>query len=459
MKQVSLFFLFLLLTISWVFASSASQAPANFRYKKSLAVFVDFKKADYTITFNYQTKKVEVETSIIFYQPATGLPIFDLVSTPTNVSVNGIATRVNEISDPDKVTKLRIVEKKLTVGTYTLKMKNFVDSNVVFNHLGVASGFWLGDLSDRNYLEKYIPSNLEYDQFPKKFVVNFVGFGKLEHVIKANGDIRTLGNGKYEIHFPGYYTSSSVFFHVYPKGLNLPNVTFDYRSIDGRILPVDIYTSVEISGFITLSKTLLAELENDYGPFPHDKVLIYGNSLAKGGMEYSGATATGLLSLGHELFHSYNARGVMPANGNSGWMDEAMSRWRDNNYPTASELSFESTRLAANSVWQRSTDRMSYTEGSAFLSLIAHKMNERGFDLKESLRNYFQSHMYQTVTTKNLEDKLLEDTGMDFSTDFKKYIYNIKGQKIKSEGEENPHHPELSHQELLRLTMPDPYQH
>lgn len=448
---------FVLFAVSLV-ASSAygayNQAPPNFSYKESQAVFVDFEKASYKITYDYQNKKAEVESSITFSSTHAGYPIFDLVPQPQNVMLDGQLTSAVEIADPDQQTKVRVVQSIVSAGTHTLTMKSVIDTNIVFNDLGVASGFWLGDLSDRKYLEQYIPSNLEYDQFQKDFLVNFIGFGELKHIIKTNGTIKNQEDGSFLIEFPAFYTSSSVFFHVFPEELNLMNVTFDYKSIDGRILPVDIYTSVEIDQFIPLTRTLLAELENDYGPFPHDKVLIYGNSLLKGGMEYSGATATGLLSLGHELFHSYNARGVMPANGNSGWMDEAMSRWRDNNYPLAKELTFESTQLAAHSVWQRNTDRMAYTEGSAFLSLIAYKMNEKGFNLKEVLNEYFKANMYQTVTTTTLEKKFFQETGMDFTADFNKYIYDKKPSGLKGKYVEDAHHPHMSAKELLDLTMP-----
>lgn len=454
MQRLSLAFLTLFLTSTSVFAS-LNQAPPNFTYKKSKAIFVDFKKAVYKITYNYSKKEAQVESTVSFYSELTGHPIFDLVPNPTNVTINGAATSAEEISDPDKATKLRVLKAMVGPGTHTLKMTSIIDTNIVFNELGVASGFWLGDLTDRKYLEQYIPSNFEYDQFPREFVVKFEGFGSLKHLIKTNGTIKKLNDGSSLVEFPDYYTSSSVFFHVFPQALNMQTSNFDYRSIDGRILPIDIYTSVDITGFIPLTKTLLAELENDYGPFPHDKVLIYGNSLRRGGMEYSGATATGLPSLGHELFHSYNARGVMPANGNSGWMDEAISSWRDNNYPLAKELSFQSTNLAAHSVWQRNTDRMAYVEGSAFLSLIAYKMNEKGFNLKEVLNEYFKAQMHKTVTTKTFEKKILEETGMDFTAHFNQYIYNKKAPRKQLPHKEDAHHREYSQEELLKMTMPD----
>ena len=452
MQKLGLALLTLLLTATQAYAT-LDQAPPNFSYKKSKAVFVDFKKAVYTINYDLQKKEASVDTTVLFYMPQAGHPLFDLVPNPTNVTINGVKSSANEISDPDKASKLRVLNTLLSPGMHTLKMRNVIDTNITFNQLGVASGFWMGDLTDRKFLEQYIPSNYEYDQFAIEFIVNFKGAKNLKHIVKTNGTIKNLKDGSSYIQFPDYYTSSSVFFHVFPEGLNLMNVMFDYHSIDGRILPVDIYTSVDMTEWPSMTKQLLTELEKDYGPFPHQKVLIYGNSLRRGGMEYAGATVTGLPSLGHELFHSYNARGVMPANGNSGWMDEAMASWRDNKSPLAKELSFEATQLAAHSVWQRNTDRMAYVEGSAFLSMVAYKMNEKGFNLKEVLNEYYKTFMHKTVTTKTFEKKILDETGLDFTADFNKYIYDKKA-KATAIHRSNDHHPEYTKEELLEMTMP-----
>ena len=79
----------------------------------------------------------------------------------------------------------------------------------------------------------------------------------------------------------------------------------------------------------------MRELEQTYGPYPHEALLIYCTGNISGGMEYAGATMTSLEALGHEITHSWFARGVMPANGNAGWIDEAIARWRDRGYPRA----------------------------------------------------------------------------------------------------------------------------
>lgn len=216
---------------------------------------------------------------------------------------------------------------------------------------------------------------------------------------------------------------------------------------------MDIYTNYNIQEFVESTKIILQELEEDYGPFPHNQVIIYGNA-PSGGMEHSGATATSLKALGHELFHCYHARALMPANGNAGWMDEAIARWRDNKYPLLEKLNFSSTELGGHSLWSRKTDRMAYTEGSAFLSWIAFRMDEKGLSFKSFLRDYFQKYKYTSVTTQLFQKEIISASGLELDADFDRYIYGKSGNKSGHhlKIEENPYHPELTEQQLLQMT-------
>src|SRR5690606_31939202 len=109
----------------------------------------------------------------------------------------------------------------------------------------------------------------------------------------------------------------------------------EFQSLDGRSLPVTVYMKKIWSYFSAPSVYLdraievLTELESDYGAFPHSGMLIYASPAFQGGMEYAGATITNFKALAHEITHSYFGRGLMPANGNAAWIDEALASWRD----------------------------------------------------------------------------------------------------------------------------------
>src|SRR5690606_15920392 len=125
--------------------------------------------------------------------------------------------------------------------------------------------------------------------------------------------------------------ASSLFFHLVDEG-KYPETKYSYTSINGNIIPITLYTrsSSQLKSYKEESLRVLKELEDTYGPWPHPSLIIYGAGL--GGMEYCGATMSSLSALGHELTHSYFARGVMPQNGNAGWIDEAIASWRDKGY-------------------------------------------------------------------------------------------------------------------------------
>ena len=448
---------FALLTMLCVFKPSTglaalNQAPPSFPHLDGNAVYVDFITANYQLTYDATNKKVDVDTVIRFSSVEQGYPIFDLVAQPTAVTLNGKEITSVGVMDPDLQSMVRVLQEKVTPGIHELRIKHVLSTNVIFD-TGVYSAFWMSDLNDRRYLEQYLPTNLEFDQYRMHLLVRVTGVNNLAHVIKANGKVRKIAENYYEIQFPDFYTASAVYFHLFPLENSATNVQFYYPSKDGRLIPVDIYTTYNIQEFVDATKTILQELEADYGPFPHDQLVIYGNA-PSGGMEHSGATATSLKALGHELFHSYHARALIPANGNAGWMDEAIARWRDNKYPLTEKLSFESTQLGGHSVWSRKTDRMSYNEGSAFLSWIAFRMDEKGLSFKTFLKDYFQKYKYTTVTSQLFQKELAAASSLELDADFNRYIYNKSSKKgfHRVNEVENPYHPQLTQEQLLDMT-------
>jgi hypothetical protein len=447
--------LFLVIT-TLIFATSGfaayDQAPPNFNYKSGEAVFIDFEEATYDISYDFSNKTVLVESTITFSASKSGYPIFDLVADPLEVTLDGQNTFTETVKDPDQQTTLRVIQDIINPGRHQLKLKHLLTTNVVFGEEGVASGFWTSDLNDRRYLEQYLPSNMEFDQYKMLIKVTVIGLEGRPHTLKTNGVVSKISENSFDVVYPEFYSTSSLYFHLFPENNTGSNVQFYFQSIDGRLIPVDIYTSYNIQEFVDATKLILTELESDYGPFPHNQLIIYGNA-PSGGMEYSGATATSLKALGHELFHSYHARSLMPANGNAGWMDEAIARWRDNKYPLIEKLTFESTRLAGRSNWTRMTDRMAYTEGSAFLSWIAYRMSQKGLSLRLFLKEYFQKFKFTTVTTPMFQDEMTQASGLDLKNDFDQYIYGKSSSKsFINRRIDDPFHPKFTREQLLDLT-------
>lgn len=466
-------FLFSLFLASPIQGAQASidQAPPSFPYRNSEAIFVDFKSVSHRIVYDFTAKTATVESEIVFDAPKAGYPIFDLIPDPQNIRLDDRETEASLVSDPDGVSKFRVLGTVVAPGSHRFTLTHILTENVDFRETGVASAFWMSDLDDRRYLEQYLPTNFEFDAYPISMRIEVIHAVGIPHEIHANGEVKESSENTFDIEFPSFYTTSSMFFHLSPKG-SIPSTRFIFHSVDGRKLPVEIYSrTYSLDGLSKEVTKVLNELEGDYGSFPHAKVIVYG--AGRGGMEYSGATMTASFAIGHELFHSYNARAVMPAQGNAGWVDEAISSWRDNHYSNRSVAGSPSI-MAGHSVWTRMTDDDAYTKGAAFLAWIAGRMSANGKDLKVFLKEYFNENFFHTMTTDQFKRAMESYSGFDLTSDFDRYIYGKEGvrgskpsstwgydrlttcrQRGEKMGEsissENPYHPRLTEKQLRAL--------
>lgn len=456
----------LLLTIFMIGSTAFAgieQAPPAFMVDDKKAVWADFLEARYSLEYNVRRKSAYAWTTIKLQTNEDGHIIFDSVNAPDKVVLNGVVVSQKLVSVPDNVSKVRVVSKAVPAGEHILRVLTPIHNGTRWNKVkrgrakmvtSVSSGFFIKDLTDRLFLERYVPSNYEYDQYKMNFEVKVLNSRK-KHNIFANGKVTTLGKNHFQIDYPAWYGSSSIYYHLVPV-TRFVRWYLKYPSIDGRQVPVTIYSPFRFYNKMLKDRawSVLKELEADYGPWPHPEVLIYGNNI-KGGMEYPGATATSLVSLGHELQHGYFAKGVLPANGNSGWLDEAIASWRDRGHQTHDRPFFDGANLGNHSVYIRKTDKRSYEYGRSFMAYIDHKLKEIGKPgLKDFLRGYFHKRKFTTVTTEMFRSDLQDYAQMSFKDDFFQYIYG-EDTKHKDEhlhsSKENPHHPSLTPQEINAL--------
>lgn len=426
--------------------ASGLNAPDNFELKNRTAVFIDVTDIKTTIEYNVGSSVVKAKTKLSFIQSVEGSPIIDLTPIASKILIDSVATTLDEVSLPGKVSTVRVLGLILKPGKHELLIENTISKNVRFLSSGVKSAFWMSDLSDRRYLEQYLPANLEYDQYKMDLEVEIVG-ASAEHQILANGEVKKLAKNHFSVSFPSYFTASSVYFHLMPEN-SFKEKSFSFKSVDGREIPVTVYSSSSLSSYIKKTKSVLTELEGDYGPFPHNKVVIYG--AGSGGMEHCGATITSLSALGHELTHSYFARGIMPARGNAGWVDEAIASWRDAGYKEYQTRSLSRSQMAGHSIYRRTTDRNAYSKGARFMGYLHGKFSDAG-GLKPFLKKFKDDRLFKPFLTKDFQDDLEAHFGEELSQEFNRYIYGSSKSNASEEVLENPNHPKLSEQELLKL--------
>jgi hypothetical protein len=446
MKLITL----LALLMSFNSFANLHQAPPSLDLSRSVkGVFVDFLSAKYLLTYDVTKQVAKVEAKIIFKQKNAGKPIFDLVATPKNVTVNSMRTSINsQTIAMNGISQVRYLDKILGVGIHKMVISSEITKNISWSDGSVKSAFWMSDLSDRRYLEQYLPTNLEYDQYKMDFEIKIIGANS-DHVVYTNGDLRQLAKNEWSVSYPETFTASSLFFHLTKRG-SFNEKSAVYTSIDGRKIPFLVYTSSDPAKYLKSALKVVKELEKDYGPWPHAQVLIYG--AGSGGMEYCGATITSSRALGHELTHSYFARGVMPAHGNSGWVDEAVASWRDGGYKGYSTWSLSRTKMAGHSVYQRTTDRNAYTKGMKFLGYL-HKRFEAQESFKSFLKSFFDARKFKPFKTPEFQKAIEDFYNVSLTTEFDKYVYGKSGvdSSSKDESIENIYHPHLTKKQLLNL--------
>lgn len=447
--------LLLVLTAIFNFAfAGIEQAPPSFAHNGAKAVFIDFTKAVYEITYNYKKSKADVVTTIKFESLESGFPIFDSVTTPTKVILNNKEVGSKLIRTPEDASSVRVLDSVVAKGSHTMKIYTPLENGVAFTKKGVSSGFFIKDLSDRRFLENFMPTNYEYDQYKMTFKVKVVG-SKNRYNIFSNGVVTETARSEFTVEHPSFFTASSVFYHLVPTH-KFKRLNFKFKSISGKMIPVRIYSISRVRNMFFAKKTIkvLKELEADYGAWPHPALIIYGTKL-KGGMEYVGGTVTSLLSLGHELQHSYFAKGVLPANGNSGWIDEAVASWRDKGHKSTSTVKYNRFNLGNHSVYQRKTDDNSYEKGRSFIAYLDYQLKAQGHKgMKDFLKTYFNKRKFTTITTADFISDLKDYSKFDFQKSFDQYVLS-KSSTLKSLGDRseqsNPHHGQMSESDIESL--------
>lgn len=439
----------LISTCAFAEKNDLSHRPRSFLLSGGKAVFVDFLEANYKISYNLNTRRAQVTATIKFDAPEAGFPVFDSEEDAVSVLLNGENVREKQIKTPSRETKVRIINKEVAVGTHTAVITVPLKALIEWGRDGVRNAFWNSDLMDRRFLERYMPASFEYDQVKMKFEVEFIG-AKTKYKIYSNGNVVDNGNNTFSISYPEYFNVSSVFYHALPLGAS-DEVEFTLKSVDGRDVPVTIYVMkpdvLDVDTLKARTTQIFHELEGDYGAWPHPSLTIY--NAGRGGMEYHGATITSTSALGHEMFHSYFARGVMPANGNAGWLDEALASWRDKGYNTTYELTGVS-RMSNQFYYTRTTDSSAYVFGERFMSYMDGKLKAKG-GLKPFMRHMLEKRLFAPLFVEEFIKEMSEFYGESVEADFKKFTFGTKNSFQKSFSGDHPMHQKMSLEELQKL--------
>lgn len=410
------------------------------------------------MTFDPVAQTAKGHSVIKFSLKKAGRPYFEVQATVANAKLNEEAVTVSSLSDPDGQSQTyRTFNQELAPNIVHIVEFDYTlpSGRVTFSEGGVRFLTDMTDLSGK-FFEYWGPVGFEEDAFTMKLNLKVVN-GSSTHALYTNGSVTEESSADWKISFPKFFSKSSFYVHL--TNQVLPSQEFVYKGLD-KDIPVKVYglISALVSSAIAELPKLFKELEADYGPYPHDKFLAYMNDRS-GGMEYVGATITSLASIDHELLHSWFARGIIPADGRSGWIDEAMASWRDYGYTKAtSTLQRTPTNLANYSPYRKTTPSNAYVDGRALMAELDRYFANFG-GMKSIMKAFFAEYKYKVVTNEEFWNYLATKTDMDVEPFNQRYALGqtattqAEHAEVSSSAEvvKSKHPTPLTQEEVLRL--------
>lgn len=414
---------------------------------------MNFLSQELTMTFDSKSQKATGKSSIKFQLHDSGRPYFELMASVKNLKVNGKAAGISTITDPDGQNQTYISVNE-TLPKSTVHELSF-DYELPSGRVSFTSGGvrFLTDMTDLNgkFFEYWGPCGFEGDAFSMKLVLQVLN-STSTHSLRTNGSIKASSDKTWSVSYPDYYSKSSFYIHL--TNQVLPEKKFTYQGIEKEI-PVEVYglTTALVNSAVSELPKLFKELEGDYGAYPHEKFLVYMNDRS-GGMEYVGATITSLGSLDHELLHSWFGRSIIPADGRSGWIDEAMASWRDYGYTrAASTLGRTPTNLANYSAFRKSTPRNSYVDGRGLFAELDREFSTIG-GLKFVMKALFKTYKNRAINNEEFWNFLESHTNVNLVAYHERYALGDNKLQLAAKGlsDSGSKHPTpLTEEEILRL--------
>ena len=421
-------------------------APPSFTNSDCVKViFVDFINAKYELKFDVAAQAATVFSEIEFVADDHGLPVIILNQPVRSAHLDGKGVRLARRKSPDGAACFRVLSKSVSPGKHVLTVESRIAKKGPYGcpvtwieSDRVECIFNMSDL-DRSgfgrkgeFLGAFLPANYNYDHFRMSFSVT-VRNTRVPHSVFSNGTVSRKSKN-WQVEFPEFFTSSCPWFHLGPKDdySCISNEAFPFSN--GRRIPIRAYTKRKwledeelcLEEFVKSTQEFLNQLEESFGPFPHDSVTIFAEPGDKGGMEYAGATKTKLGSLRHELDHSYFARSVIPVNGNAAWIDEAIAMWGDKGYRSRDKLPLTGANMGRRSPYIRTTHSKAYSVGRQFLAHLDYvfkkKNKKRG--LKVFLAQYARQKRFQSVSVSEFQTLLEGFHGESLQDLFERCVYS-----------------------------------
>src|SRR4029450_5951731 len=156
---------------TWSGSPNSADAPPPFAWRGQTAVPVEFKRLDLSLSIDVPAKRGTGRARIPFAVTQRGVPLMDMVPSPTRLELDGRALATisfPEVEPPNGETKVRVLDVQLDPGQEHVLTIDYTlaPTTLSFESGGARLGFFMTDLGERGYLERHAPANLEFDQHP-----------------------------------------------------------------------------------------------------------------------------------------------------------------------------------------------------------------------------------------------------------------------------------------------------
>ena len=407
----------------------------------------DVERIDAVLRFDPGAKLASGQATIDFVAgDVAGHPVIDLRQEIEWIRLDGEDLRADALPSTDlgggPGAELRVLELSLEPATrHRLEIGYHVDTPDALDAQpldwvegGLRFDFWMSDLAPGRYLESWVPAPLVHDRFALNLDVEIMS-GDRPHSLLANtAGVDAVSTGsRWRICYPAHFTALSPMLVIGPSdqmeikrtAVSLPGRERSLGVVCGRYLEVD----ADIAACEADIAAWLAYLVARYGPWVHgDTFWAFLWEHARG-MEYDGATTASVPALEHEVFHSWFGRGVKPARGSDGWIDEAWTTWATSSNPErprfgAAELGLGEppVELYPRDPWARHTPREAYTDGYRLFAGLAHLFG--GADrLRLAMSEWYRVNAGRSATTDGLAAHLTAWSGIDVSPWWARYVH------------------------------------
>lgn len=414
-------------------------APPNFTHDGEPVVFVDIGAVDASLELDIAAATARVSATVVFYQADPGYPVIDLVPAVDGLVVDGTPADPADfvtIPDPDDESELSLIAQPLQPGVHIAELDYRLPASptLTFAQRSVDYFVDLSDWEPRHYLEKHFPSNFTYDAYPFELHIDVTG--GTDHWVFANGEVHEPAPNSFDISFPAFFNSTCPFLHVLPTA-DYAVVEDVFAGTQGDIALTVYAKPAELSaeqwregpGALALQRMAarIGSLEVFIGPYLYPSLLVRLETATwlcdSCGMEHAGATATTEGALGHEIMHSWFGRGMLPANGNAEWIDEAVCVWADRTFPRAESLyQYPSAKMSGFSPYRRHVPIEVYEVGPHIMAMLDFHFADRG-GLLLVLQELYESYAGRVITTEDLLAFLNERSSISLNDFFYSKVY------------------------------------